>query len=213
MGYSIQVGAFANLDNAVRLSEALERQGLNAYYFVHETGFYKVRFGDFPSKQAARGEAERIRDAGIIEEYYIVSPDDYAASRYREYNDTHTRDEIVKTAKRFIGVPYRWGGSSPDVGFDCSGLTMTVYRLNGLNLPRSSREQYRVGNPISRSKLSQGDLVFFATSSGRRVSHVGIYTGGGKFIHAPKNGKKIRTESLTNSYFRSRYVGARSYLN
>ncbi len=213
MDYSIQVGAFANLDNAVRLSEALERQGLNAYYFVDETGFYKVRFGDFLSKQAARGKAERIREAGIIDEYYLVSPDDYAALKYRRYNHTHIRDEIVKTAKRFIGVPYRWGGSSPDVGFDCSGLTMTVYRLNGLNLPRSSRAQYRVGSPISRSKLSQGDLVFFATASGRRVSHVGIYTGGGKFVHAPKKGKKIRTESLTNSYFRSRYVGARTYLN
>jgi hypothetical protein len=213
MGYSIQVGAFASLDNAVRLSEALERQRLSAYYFVAETGFYKVRFGDFLSKQEARGEAERIRKAGIIDEYFIVSPDVYVASRYRKYNDTHIRDEIVKTAKRFIGVDYRWGGSSPNVGFDCSGLTMTVYRLNGLNLPRSSREQYKVGSPISRSGLSRGDLVFFATARGRRVSHVGIYTGSGKFIHAPRKGKKIRTESLTNSYFRSRYIGARTYLN
>ena len=213
MGYSIQVGAFTNLDNAVRLSEALERKGLNAYYFVHNIGLYKVRFGDFPSKESARRRAESIRAAGILDEYYIVSPEDYAAAKYRKYSSGYLRDEIVKSAERFIGVPYRWGGSSPKKGFDCSGLTMTVYRLNGLSLPRSSRKQYKAGTPIGRSQLLRGDLVFFATSGGRQVSHVGIYSGDGKFIHAPKKGKRIRTESLSNSYFRSRYVGARTYLN
>jgi hypothetical protein len=213
MGYSIQVGAFANLDNAVRLSEALERQNLDAYYFVHRAGLYKVRFGDFPSKESARRKAANIVAAGIIDEYYVVSPDDYAAVKYRRYSEGHLRDEIVNTAKRFIGVPYRWGGTSPGAGFDCSGLTMTVYRLNGLNLPRSSREQYSSGSPISRSQLGRGDLVFFATSGGRRVSHVGLYAGDGKFIHSPSKGKRIRTESLSNSYFKSRYLGARTYLN
>jgi hypothetical protein len=213
MGYSIQVGAFTNLDNAVRLSEALERKGLNAYYFVHNVGLYKVRFGDFPSKGTARRQAESMRAAGILDEYYIVSPEDYAAAKHRKYSGSHLRDEIVQSAERFIGVPYRWGGSSPKQGFDCSGLTMTVYRLNGLSLPRSSREQYKAGTPIGRSQLLRGDLVFFATSGGRQVSHVGIYSGDGKFIHAPKKGKRIRTESLSNSYFRSRYVGARTYLN
>jgi len=213
MGYSIQAGAFANLDNAVRLAEILESQGLNAYYFVHHTGLYKVRFGDFPSRESARRKAETIQASGIIEEYYIVRPDDYAAMKYRKYGDSYLRNEIVKTAKRLIGVPYRWGGSSPDEGFDCSGLTMTVYRLNGLNLPRSSREQYRAGTPVARSQLLQGDLVFFATSGGRQISHVGIYAGDGKFIHAPKRGRRIRKESLSNSYFRARYAGARTYLN
>jgi len=213
MGYSIQAGAFANLDNAVRLAETLESEGLNAYYFVHDTGLYKVRFGDFPSKESARRKAETIQAEGIIEEYYIVRPDDYAAMKYRKYGDSYLRNEIVKTARRLIGVPYRWGGSSPDEGFDCSGLTMTVYRLNGLNLPRSSKEQYRAGTPVAQSQLLQGDLVFFATSGGRQISHVGIYAGDGKFIHAPKRGRRIRKESLSNNYFRARYVGARTYLN
>ena len=213
MRYSIQVGAFENLDNAVRLSEALESRGLNAYYFVHETGLYKVRFGDFPSKDRARRKAEFVRAAGIIDEYYIVNPEDYAAKRSRKHGANYLRDEIVRTAERFIGVPYRWGGSSVDAGFDCSGLTMTVYRLNGLNLPRVSGEQYKTGTPITRSQLLRGDLVFFATSGGKRVSHVGIYAGSGTFIHAPRKGKKIRTEYLSNSYFRSRYLGARTYLN
>jgi len=214
LGYTIQVGAFANLNNAVRLSKALERSGLDAYYFVHETGLYKVRFGDFPSKKAARKKAEAVRAAGIIDAYYLVSPNDYAVVKQKKRGGrSYLRNEIVGTAKRFIGVPYRWGGSSRREGFDCSGLTMVVYQLNGLNLPRSSREQYRVGTPIRRGELSRGDLVFFATSGGRRVSHVGIYVGNGRFIHAPRRGRKIRTELLTKRYFKTRYVGARTYLN
>jgi hypothetical protein len=214
LGYSIQVGAFANLDNAVRLSKTLERSGLDAYYFVHKTGLYKVRFGNFPTKNAARKKAEAVLAAGIIDEYYLVSPNDYAVARQRERGgEGYLRNEIVGTARNFIGVPYRWGGSSRREGFDCSGLTMVVYQLNGLNLPRSSREQYRVGTPIRKSQLSRGDLVFFATSGGRRVSHVGIYVGNGRFIHAPRRGKRIRTERLTKRYFRTRYVGARTYLN
>ena len=214
LGYSIQVGAFANLDNAVRLSKALERRGLDAYYFVHKTGLYKVRFGNFPTKKAARKKAEAVRAAGIIDAYYLVSPNEYAVVKQRKRGGrSYLRNEIVGTARRFIGVPYRWGGSSRQEGFDCSGLTMVVYQLNGLTLPRSSKEQYRVGTPIRRSQLSQGDLIFFATSGGRRVSHVGIYVGKGKFIHAPGRGKRIRTELLTKKYFKTRYVGARTYLN
>ena len=214
LGYSIQVGAFANLNNAVRLSKALEQHGLDAYYFVHKTGLYKVRFGNFPTKKAAREKAEAVRAAGIIDAYYLVSPEEYALARQKKRGGrSYLRNEIVGTARKFIGIPYRWGGSSRREGFDCSGLTMVVYQLNGLNLPRSSREQYRVGTPVRRSQLSRGDLVFFATSGGRRVSHVGIYVGEDKFIHAPRRGKKIRTERLTKRYFRTRYVGARTYLN
>jgi hypothetical protein len=84
LGYSIQVGAFANLDNAVRLSKALERRGLAAYYFLHDTGLYKVRFGDFPTKKAARKKAETARAAGIIEAYYLVSPNEYAVAKQRK---------------------------------------------------------------------------------------------------------------------------------
>jgi cell wall-associated NlpC family hydrolase len=118
----------------------------------------------------------------------------------------------VTTARGFLGIPYAWGGASPSEGFDCSGLTMTVYRINGLILPHSSRTQYKTGTPVSKGRLQKGDLVFFATKRGRRVSHVGIYTGNNQFIHAPGNNKRVRTESLSNSYFRENYVGARTYL-
>jgi len=212
IGYSIQVGAFLNLNNAVQLNESLKNYGLNAYYFVHKTGLYKVRFGDFPSKETARRKAEGLRASGVIDGYYIVSPDDYAAVKQKKYGRRYLRDEIVKTAKSFIGLPYRWGGSSSDYGFDCSGLSMTAYHLNGLNLPRSSKEQYRVGVPVKRSQLLRGDLVFFAISKGRKVSHVGIYAGDDTFIHAPGRRKRVRIDSLSNRYFKSRYVGARTYL-
>jgi len=89
---------------------------------------------------------------------------------------------------------------------------MTVYRLNGLNLPRSSRQQWKAGKPVLRGQLSKGDLVFFATSGWKKVSHVGIYKGNNKFIHASGSGNKIRTDSLSGKYYKRRYVGARTYL-
>lgn len=212
MGYSIQIGAFSKLDNAVRLTKALENRKLNAYYFAHKTGLYKVRFGNFPSRQTAHRKAESIRATGIIDEYYIISPSDYAVVKKRKYASRYLRNEIVETAESFIGLPYRWGGSSVDDGFDCSGLTMAVYQLNGLNLPRSSKEQYRTGIYIRKNQLKRGDLVFFATSKSKRVSHVGIYTGNNKFIHAPGKGKRIRVSSLSNRFFKTRYAGAKTYL-
>lgn len=210
MRYTIQVGAFSNIDNAVRLTASLERQGLDAYHFLHSSGLYKVRFENFRTKQAARNRAADLQRRGIIDDFYIVEPNAYAAD-FREGN-VRLREEIVRTAERYVGVPYRWGGESPRTGFDCSGLTMVVYRLNGLDLPRSSRQQWKVGRRIDRSRLQKGDLVFFATRGGNRVSHVGIYTGGNKFLHAPSRGRRIQSSSLSDKYFKTRYVGARSYL-
>lgn len=212
MGYAIQIGAFSSVDNAIRLTEELERQGLNAYYFHHKTGLFKVRFGDFPSKEAARAKGEDLISAGTIDAYFIVSPDDYAVAGARIYGPANLRNELIETAEGFIGLPYRWGGSSPDEGFDCSGLAMAVYQLNGLNLPRSSREQFMAGTRVERSQLAKGDLVFFATAGGKKTSHVGIYTGDDRFIHAPSRGKTIRSDSLSDGYYAARYVGARTYL-
>ncbi len=212
LGYTIQVGAFSLVDNAIRLTQSLNKKGLKAYYFAHPSGLYKVRFGDFRSRKSAEKKAKSLKKAGTIDEYYIVAPEEYAVAKRKKYGKQYLRDEIVSTARRFIGTPYAWGGSSKQEGFDCSGLTMTVYKLNGLNLPHSSRQQYKIGAPVRKSNLKKGDLVFFATSRGRKVSHVGIYTGNNQFIHAPSYSKRVRTESLSNSYFRKNYVGARTYL-
>jgi len=211
-GYAIQVGAFSHLDNAVRLADKLGARGLGAYYFLDQTGLFKVRFGSFLSKEKARDKAERLYASNIIDDYYIVGPQDYPTSKERPMAEASLRSEIVKTANRFLGLPYRWGGTSPQRGFDCSGLSMVVYRLNGLNLPRSSQEQWAAGIPVDRRQLSKADLVFFQTDRGRKVSHVGIYLGRGRFIHAPGRGKTIRIDSLSDIYFRRRYVGAKTYL-
>lgn len=212
MGYSIQVGAFAHLDNAVRLERRLEARGIDAYYFLHESGLYKVRFGNHSNYREARAEAERLAAQGLIGAYFIVIPSDYPAARLAGRDHRELRAELVKTARRFLGVPYRWGGTDAEDGFDCSGLTLVCYRLNGLNLPRVSRSQYRAGEPVAKSQLKRGDLVFFATHGGTRITHVGLYIGNGKFIHAPRTGKTVRIASLSNPYFVRTFVGGRSYL-
>lgn len=211
MGYATQVGAFTNLDNAVRLEQSLAALGIDAYHFRHESGLYKVRFGNHDNYQAARAEAESLQARGLIGEFFIVLPEDYAVARQHGDDAVDLRDELVHTARSFLGVPYRWGGVSAEKGFDCSGLTQVCYRLNGLDLPRVSYLQYDAGRKVDRDKLQKGDLVFFATRGGRRVSHVGMYIGGDRFIHAPRTGQTVRIEKLSNSYFAKTFVGGRSY--
>jgi hypothetical protein len=212
MGYTIQVGAFANLDNAVALEQLLDRRGLDAYYFRHESGLYKVRFGNHASYQAARAEAVKLKDAQLIDDFYIVEPDEYKAAQITKSGRGDLRGELVATARRFIGVPYRWGGTDHEDGFDCSGLTMVCYRLNGLNLPRNSRSQFEAGRRVGKERLAPGDLVFFATKGGKRVTHVGMYIGDGRFIHAPRTGQTVRIESLSQPFFARTYVGSRTFL-
>lgn len=212
MGYSIQVGAFTNLENAVRLEQSLQQRGVDAYYFRHESGLYKVRFGNHATYQPARDEAERLQAQGLIDKFFIVFPEDYAAARIQQGSRGNLRAELVKTAKSFLGTPYRWGGTTAEDGFDCSGLTMVSYRLNGLNLPRVSRNQFQTGRWVGKADLKPGDLVFFATRGGKRVTHVGMYIGDDKFIHAPRTGKNVRIEKLSNGFFARTYMGGRTYL-
>lgn len=212
MRYTIQAGAFKNVENAVRLTERLKNNyGLDATYFLATDKLFKVRFGNFNTKELARQRALVLKMNNIIEEFYIVRPEDYSVARQKQYGSDYLREALVKTAEDFIGVPYLWGGASPDDGFDCSGLTMTVYQLNGLDLPRNSVHQFDAGESISKSNLQKGDLVFFALKGQSNVSHVGIYIGDGKFIHASSHGGKIRVDSLLSSYFSNQYIGSRTY--
>ena len=212
LGYSIQVGAFSNPDNAVRFAALLESRGIDAYSFLHESGLYKVRFGDHDTYAAARGEAESLQQQKMIDEFFVVRPEDSTVERIRRSGKGDLRAELVDTARRFLGIPYLWGGTDAQDGFDCSGLVMVTYRLNGLKLPRTSREQFCAGKPVEKNELRQGDLVFFATNGGKTISHVGLYIGAGKFIHAPRRGKDVSITSLSSRYYQKRYMGARSYL-
>lgn len=117
--------------------------------------------------------------------------------------------ELVLNAFGFLGIPYVWGGSSPEAGFDCSGFVQYVFRqAAGLMLPRSSFDQIRQGIAIAREELRPGDLVFFNTMRAT-ASHVGIYIGENRFIHAPSRGKTVEIADFTNSYWQARYDGAR----
>jgi len=113
-----------------------------------------------------------------------------------------THSSVVSIAEHYLGVPYVWGGASPS-GFDCSGLVMYVYAQVGVSMPHSSYAQYGMGSPVSRGDLQPGDLVFFDG-----LGHVGIYVGGGSFIHAPHTGDVVKISSMTG-WYAATYVGAR----
>ena len=108
-----------------------------------------------------------------------------------------------------IGVDYKYGGNSHATGFDCSGLVAHVFRVGyGVTLPRNTYGQSQAGRPVSAEELQPGDLVFYNTLE-RPFSHVGIYLGDGRFIHAPKTGAAVRIESLKSAYWTKRWNGAR----
>jgi len=118
---------------------------------------------------------------------------------------------LLRRAMTLLGTPYRWGGTSPDSGFDCSGLVSYVFRTAlGIELPRVSREMARDGEAQlinDRNALAAGDLVFFGRKG--RVDHVGIYVGEGRFLHAPSTGKDVRVDSLITGYWGGKFMQAR----
>jgi cell wall-associated NlpC family hydrolase len=103
-------------------------------------------------------------------------------------------------------------GGTTRTGFDCSGLVLTVYEKFGIAMPRTSHEQAEFGEKVDRSRLEPGDLVFFRTSGTTKISHVGIYSGDGEFIHASTRSKRVKFDRLDNKYFRKRYATARRVL-
>jgi hypothetical protein len=113
-------------------------------------------------------------------------------------------DRAVRFARRLLGTPYRWGGDSPRTGFDCSGFVRFVYGHFGVELPHSSYADFDRGKRVPLGSLRPGDLVFFDG-----VGHVGMYIGGGRFIHAPHTGTDVQVTSLSDPWYRSSYDGAR----
>jgi cell wall-associated NlpC family hydrolase len=125
---------------------------------------------------------------------------------------THTAGDLVSNALGFLGVRYKRGGNSADTGFDCSGFVKATYEKTiGLILPRKASQQAAATEQIDKSDLQPGDLVFFNTMR-RAFSHVGIYIGDGKFIHAPKPGAEVRVDNLGQSYWSRHFDGARRVL-
>ena len=104
-------------------------------------------------------------------------------------------------ALKMVGKPYHFGGASPSAGFDCSGLVQFSYRQAGLSLPHNTEQQRRASRPVKRAELRRGDLIFF-DQEGKKHSHVGIYLGDGRFVHAPSSGKQVRTDKLDAPYWK-----------
>jgi cell wall-associated NlpC family hydrolase len=163
--------------------------------WLQERGLAPQFFNDAPGKHLA-GPAEAIRGSG--------NPGAVAPTR-------DARSELVIAALNFLEIPYRWGGNSVDEGFDCSGFTRHVFATSlGLLLPRRAEEQARASGlqAVRRDALRPGDLVFFNTMQ-RAFSHVGIYIGEGRFIHAPRTGAEVRIEQMGSRYWSERFNGAR----
>jgi len=117
--------------------------------------------------------------------------------------ESHRAQRVVDIVRKYVGTPYRWGGTSPS-GFDCSGLVRYVYAQVGVSLPHNAAQQYRYGVPVSRDRLEPGDLVFFD-----RLRHSGIYIGRGRFIHARQTGKRVSIAKLDDDWYAENWVGAR----
>lgn len=117
-----------------------------------------------------------------------------------------TGSEIVIRAISLLGAPYQFGGSGPTT-FDCSGLVQFVHHEIGIDVPRTAAEQYRAAAPVRLDDIEPGDLLFFRIS-GKRISHVAIYAGNGRFVHAPQTGRPIELRTLDDDYYRPRLAGA-----
>ena len=117
--------------------------------------------------------------------------------------------DLVLNAMGMMGIPYRWGGATPEAGFDCSGFVQYVVKQAlGITLPRSSFDQVKLGQAVERDQLQAGDLVFFNTMRAP-ASHVGIYLGENRFIHAPTTGRTVEIVTFTDVYWQQRFTGAR----
>jgi len=128
---------------------------------------------------------------------------------FAKYRLSKKRQILVRYALGLKGIKYKSGGNTP-LGFDCSGFVQYVYKRIHVKLPRTASAQYKVGHKISFTSIHPGDLLFFHT--GRKIiSHVGIYIGGGKFIHSPRTGKRVSVADLKIKYWQKRYIGAITY--
>lgn len=185
----------------VKLQTILSEQG---YY----TGNIDGDFGIDTQQALMEFQAEHylvpdgaagVQTMTVLRELDIQSSRDQAPNRLAK--------QITSLAKQLSNVPYVWGGSSPN-GFDCSGYIYYIFHYFNLELPRMADEQYEVGLSIKRSELQEGDLVYFSTYL-PGPSHVGLYIGGNKFIHASSAAGKVIITPLTAAYYQANYIGAR----
>lgn len=189
--------------------------GDKAYIIGFNNQWYKVIFGTYigyiRSDYLDLTEIPYENNASHKEPIFFVNGQSTgvtpSASALSGNSTSSIQQQIVADAKKLLGTPYVWGGSTPK-GFDCSGFVQYVMNMNGISLPRTTTEQYTVGTYVAKSDLQPGDLVFLQNTYRAGISHVGIYVGDGKMIHASSS-KGVVTSSLSTSYYTQHYYGAR----
>ncbi len=158
-------------------------------------------------KAEAKRRAEKLTKAAR-RKAAIPTEEEGTAAEKTVSRETPNRSDLVRQGLSYRGTPYRWGGAGRG-GFDCSGFTSYLYAQKGISLPHSARSQFTYGHAVSRDALKEGDLVFFHTVT-PGISHVGMYIGGGQFVHASsRRSGGVRTDTLTSGYYSQRLVGAR----
>lgn len=215
--YVVRFGDFSSREKArVAANRLVAEKMIGSYYIASPDELAFVIPGE-PSIKQGRTEIHRPLAPYPPPDNELGLPIEAPAARPAPKPATTKPGEhdlgyiAARTAERFVGIPYQWGGNTVVDGMDCSGFTKAVYNLCGVNIPRTSREQYKAGNPVERGELKDGDLLFFGDSAAS-INHVGIYVGNGRFVHAPRRGEEIRVAGMEESYFERRFVGARRYI-
>ncbi|MBC8017666.1 MAG: C40 family peptidase [Verrucomicrobia bacterium] len=209
--YAVRFGDFPSKDKARAVANKLVADHLiNSYYIAppNEIVFARPRGPGVqkPRPDEIKAPTETTRPDKVKQ----VERPDKPRTKTPARADKDMGAIAARTAERFVGIPYRWGGENVIDGMDCSGFVRAVYNLCGLSIPRTSRDQYKAGEPVVKEDLRDGDLVFFGSSEDT-INHVGIYVGGNRFVHAPRRGEDIRVTSVDESYFEKRFIGGRRY--
>lgn len=181
-----------------------------------QEGWYKIKNG----QQVGYVSSKYISDTKVLEATSrgTNTRNDNIAQKEQEKEEPRSEEkvatgtkgeEVVSYAKKYLGYKYISGGTSPTSGFDCSGFTQYVYKNFGIEISRTSRAQINNGTAVDKSNLQTGDLVIFNGDSNKTIGHVGIYIGGGNFIHASNPSDGVKITPLDSSYYKARYVGAR----
>ncbi|ELI8169467.1 TPA: NlpC/P60 family protein [Yersinia enterocolitica] len=160
----------------------------------------KVAYGRHRNKTQGKAATELVANSKIK----------FSPAHKKRYQ--HAKQTAMSKLMKQVGKPYRWGGTSPNTGFDCSGLIYYAYKdVIRIKMPRTANEMYHLRDaaPVKRAELESGDLVFFNIANRGVADHVGVYLGNGKFIQSPRTGEEIRISMLDNDYWQDHYVGAR----
>ncbi len=206
--YAVRFGDFPSKEKALTVARRLVAERMIDGYYIAPPN--EVVFSQTKGSWWQKPPPDEIRkQSGSMQP--VVPTVTSEKPPLKPVKDTREMGSIAaRTAERFVGIPYRWGGENVVDGMDCSGFVRAVYNLCGLSIPRTSRDQFTAGDLVIKEDLKDGDLVFFGASADT-ISHVGIYVGNGKFVHAPRRGEEIRVSEVNESYFEKRFVGARRY--